>query len=329
VDFDYIIVGAGAAGCVLASRLSEDPGNQVLLLEYGGRDANPLLYVPEGFYFTLRGNRYAYHYPTRPIGPGGQVEAWLRGKVLGGSTAVNGMMWTRGAAADWDGLAARGNPAFGWERVLAAYRAMEDHNLGASDMRGAGGPLGVSVVENHDELVQAVLASAQDMGWEHVADTNAHDSERVGFTPSTIRHGVRTSAYSAFVRPVSDRPNLTVATRTLAGYLLFDGERVAGVRAANGVRTADYRARKEVILSAGTVETPLLLPHQDAAWKIINERLDALAQACASLSQQAGLSALAPLTEQLQSMSQDIAAHASRTASRRQRQHAVPDRREP
>ena len=98
VDFDYVIVGAGAAGCVLASRLSEDPGNQVLLLEYGGRDANPLLYVPEGFYFTLRGNRYAYNYPTRPIGPRGQVEAWLRGKVLGGSTAVNGMMWTRGAA---------------------------------------------------------------------------------------------------------------------------------------------------------------------------------------------------------------------------------------
>jgi choline dehydrogenase len=159
VDFDYVIVGAGAAGCVLASRLSEDPGNQVLLLEYGG----------------------------------------------------------------------------------------------------AGGPLGVSVVENRDELVQAVLSSAQDMGWEHVADTNAHDSERVGFTPSTIRHGVRTSAYSAFVRPVSDRRNLTVATRTRAGYLLFDGDRVAGMRAANSGRTVDYCARKEVILSAGTVETPLLL----------------------------------------------------------------------
>jgi choline dehydrogenase-like flavoprotein len=130
VDFDYVVVGTGAAGCVLASRLSEDPGNQVLLLEYGGRDTNPLLYVPEGYYFTLRGNRYTYHYPTRPIGPGGQVEAWMRGKVLGESTAINGMMWTRGAAADWDGLAASGNPAFGWERVLAAYRAMEDHNLG-------------------------------------------------------------------------------------------------------------------------------------------------------------------------------------------------------
>jgi choline dehydrogenase len=259
-DFDYVIVGAGAAGCVLARRLSENPRNRVLLLEYGGRDTNPLLYIPEGFYFTVRGNRYTYHYSTRPVGPGGQAEVWLRGKVLGGSTAVNGMIWSRGAQADWDGLAARGNPAFGWQPVLAAYRAMEDHNLGASDMRGAGGPLGVSVSENDDELVQAVLASAQGMGWEHVADVNAHDSERIGFTPSTIKHGRRTSAYSAFVRPViRRRRNLTVATRARAGYLLFDGSRVVGVRAITGGRAVDYRARKEVILSAGTVETPLLL----------------------------------------------------------------------
>jgi choline dehydrogenase len=259
VDFDYVIVGAGAAGCVLAGRLSENPENAVLLLEYGGRDANPLLHVPAGFYFTTRGNRYTYHYLTRPVGAGGQADVWTRGKVLGGSTAINGMMWIRGAAADWDGLAARGNPAFGWERVLAAYRSMEDHNLGASDMRGAGGPLGVSVTETGDELVQAVLASAQGLGWERVADVNAHDSERIGFTPSTIRNGVRTSAYSAFVHPARRRRNLTVAARTRVGYLLFDGTRVTGVRALAGRRIVDYRARKEVILSAGTVETPLLL----------------------------------------------------------------------
>jgi choline dehydrogenase len=259
VDFDYVIVGAGAAGCVLAGRLSADPKNQVLLLEYGGRDKNPMLYVPKGFYFTLRRPRYTYQYPTLPVGPGRKVEDWTRGKGLGGSTVVNGMMWMRGAAADWDGLAARGNPAFGWQRALSAYRAMEDHNLGASDMRGAGGPLGVSVVEDDDELVQAVLASARDMGWEYVADVNADDGERVGFSPSTIRHGVRSSAYSAFVRPVRRRRNLTVVTRARAGSLLFDGSRVAGVRAMTGGRAVDYRARKEVILSAGTVETPLLL----------------------------------------------------------------------
>jgi choline dehydrogenase-like flavoprotein len=257
--FDHVIVGAGAAGSVLANRLSEDPNNTVLLMEYGGRDWNPLIYVPKGFFFTLRGERYTYHYPTQPVGPAGKLDVFTRGKVLGGTTAVNGEVWNRGAAADWDGLEARGNAGWNWERALAAYRTMEDHSLGPSEMRGAGGPLGVSVVEDQDEVDQAILAAAQRMGWEYVADTNASDSERIGFAPSTISHGVRNSAYSAFVRPVRGRRNLTVVTRTRAGHLLFDGDRVVGVLAANGAQTIEYRARKEVILSAGTIETPLLL----------------------------------------------------------------------
>ena len=257
--YDYVIVGAGAAGSVLANRLSEDPSNRVLLLEYGGRDLNPLLYVPKGFVFTLPNERYTYHYSTQHVRPGGEVEVWLRGKGLGGSTCVNGMMWTRGAPADWDGLEARGNPGWNWERALAAYRTIEDHSLGASDMRGAGGPLGVSVPESDDEILQAALASGQAMGWERVADTNASDVERIGFVPSTIKHGVRTTGYSAFVHPIRRRRNLTTVTHTRASQLVFDGDRVVGVRAANGTQTIDYRARKEVILSAGTMETPLLL----------------------------------------------------------------------
>jgi choline dehydrogenase len=253
MEFDYIVVGAGAAGSVVAGRLSADPRISVLLIEYGGRDLNPLLYVPKGFYYTLRGDRYVYRYETRGH------EVWLRGKVLGGSATVNGMMWTRGAQADWDGLAARGNPGWEWKEILSSYRAMEDHSLGASDMRGAGGPLGVSVTDTGDEVTNAILESAGDYGWQKVDDANACDTERIGFTPSTIRNGRRVTSYSAFVRPAKNRKNLTVATRTKAGYLLFDGRRVTGVRARHGTVTSDFTARREVIICAGAVETPLLL----------------------------------------------------------------------
>ncbi|HTR96036.1 MAG TPA: GMC family oxidoreductase N-terminal domain-containing protein [Trebonia sp.] len=271
MDFDYVVVGAGAAGCVVAGRLAmSDRRPSVLLIEYGGQARNPLLRVPKGFYYTLRGDRYLYRYPVSPAGPAGNHEVWLRGRVLGGSAAINGMIWMRGAPADWDGLAALGNPCWSWSQVLPAYLAMEDHSLGASETRGAGGPLGVSVAGTGDEVTAAILASAVRYGWRHVADANAHDTERIGYTPSTIRRGRRTTSYDAFVRPAlasgAGRSvgrtvgGLTVVTRTRAGSLIFDGRRVAGVRtidAAGAVR--DVTARREVILCAGAVETPLLL----------------------------------------------------------------------
>ena len=198
VEFDYVVVGAGAAGSVLAGRLaSADHRVSVLLLEYGGPARNPLLRVPKGFYYTLRGDRYLYRYVTNPVGPGRAHEVWLRGRVAGGSAAVNGMMWMRGAPADWDGLAARGNPGWSWADVLPAYRAMEDHSLGASESRGAGGPLGVSVTDPGDEITAAVMASAVSYGWARVADANASDAERIGFTPSTISRGRRTTSTSS------------------------------------------------------------------------------------------------------------------------------------
>jgi choline dehydrogenase len=277
VEFDYIVVGAGAAGCVVAGRLAASERRpSVLLLEYGGRPVNPLLHVPKGFYYTLRGDRYLYRYVTSPVSPGRGSEVWLRGRVLGGSAAVNGMMWMRGAPADWDGLAARGNPGWSWADVLPAYKAMENHSLGASEARGAGGPLGVSVTDTGDEVTGAIVESAVSYGWEHVKDANASDAERIGFTPSTIWAGRRTTSYDAFVRPVlarqaasrrhvrrgPSRPGngLTVAIRARALSLTFDGHRVTGVKTINSKGKVDAaRARREVILCAGSVETPLLL----------------------------------------------------------------------
>ena len=288
MEFDYVVVGAGAAGCVVAGRLAAaDARRTVLLIEYGGRGRNPLLHVPKGFYYTLRGDRYLYRYATNPVGPAGNHEVWLRGRVLGGSAAVNGMMWTRGAPADWDGLADRGNPGWAWADVLPAYKAIEDHSLGASDLRGGGGPLGVSVTDPADPVTAAILESAAKYGWRPVTDVNGSDEERIGPTPSTIRNGRRTTSYTAFVRPgpvhrtlagptlagptpagptpagtasSGRRANLTVATRTRAVRLVLEGRRVTGVRvqdSAGAVR--DIGARREVIVCAGAIETPLLL----------------------------------------------------------------------
>lgn len=265
MEFDYVVVGAGAAGCVVAGRLAAG-ARRVLLVEYGGRPVNPLLHVPKGFYYTLRGDRYLYRYATNPVGPAGKHEVWLRGRVLGGSAAVNGMMWLRGAPADWDVLAACGNPGWSWADVLPAYRAIENHSLGASAMRGAGGPLGISVTDTRDSVTAAILASAVAYGWRQVEDVNASDDERIGYTPSTIFGGRRTTSYEAFVRPVLARQaagrtgGLTVAARTRAVSLTFDGRRVTGVSVVDAKGSVrDIEARREVVLCAGSVETPLLL----------------------------------------------------------------------
>ncbi|HWG02051.1 MAG TPA: GMC family oxidoreductase [Trebonia sp.] len=261
-QFDYIVVGAGAAGCVVASRLAAaaaaGPRRTVLLVEYGGRDLDPLIHIPKGFYYTLRGQRYLYRYPTDPAAPGQRPETWLRGKVVGGSTAVNGMMWTRGAPADWDGLAARGNQGWAWADILPAYRALEDHSLGASGARGAGGPVGVTITPATGEISAAILQAAQNYGWAHVDDINSYDTERIGYTPCTIKNGRRVSAYSAMVR--SGENNLVIATRTRAERVLFDGRRATGIRVRYGSGGAgEVAARREVIIAAGAVETPLLL----------------------------------------------------------------------
>ncbi len=258
-EYDYVVVGAGAAGCALASRLARQKGRKVALIEYGPRDLNPLLRIPKGFFFTLKGERYAYKYKTLPVSSTQEPESWARGKVLGGSTVVNGMMYLRGAKADFDALEAATSSLWGWEKFLGAYRAIEDHSLGGSELRGSGGPVGISVLDPPEQIHRDIFAAGQaSHGWSVVEDMNETDDERIGLTPSTIKDGVRVTSYRAFLRD-GGGGNVETHTGTRASRLLFDGNRVKGVRALRRGRTVDYSARSEVILCCGTIETPLLL----------------------------------------------------------------------
>ncbi|HEX5997227.1 MAG TPA: GMC family oxidoreductase N-terminal domain-containing protein [Jiangellales bacterium] len=260
-EFDYVVVGAGSAGCVLANRLSEDPGIRVLLIEAGGEDSHPLIKVPKGFAQVMDSPRTAWHFPVRPFGPTDKVEVWPRGKVLGGSSSINGMVYNRGNRADYDALVRLGNPGWGWDTILPIFKQIEDHELGASDVRGSGGPLHISAVSpaESDDLCEETIASGVELGWQREQDLNATDDERIGYTMATIKNGRRVSAAAAFLHPVKRRPNLTIAVNTLVLRIVVQDGKAVGVRTHQDGRTVDYAAAREVIVAAGSIATPKLL----------------------------------------------------------------------
>lgn len=259
--FDYIIVGAGSAGCVLANRLSADPNCRVLLLEAGGHNDQYLIDVPKGYYKLVVSPEHIWTYDVRqPRGNGATVnEQWMRGRGLGGSSAINGMIYVRGQPEDyaiWNRLA---GPEWGWDRMRAAFRAIEDHASGDDGERGVGGPIGITVGPYRYPFADKLIRAGVEMGLPFKDDLNREEQEGVGYFSFNVRKGKRQSAKRGFLDPVRGRPNLTVTTSAMVDRVLFAGRRAEGVETRIAGRTVRYGARREVIVATGAMNSPKLL----------------------------------------------------------------------
>ncbi|MDE2302985.1 MAG: GMC family oxidoreductase N-terminal domain-containing protein [Sphingomonadales bacterium] len=259
--YDYVIVGAGAAGCVLAARLSEDPGVSVCLIEAGGSNRHPFVTMPRGVARLMKMPAHVYFYLTDPEPRTAMLpDYWVRGKGLGGSTSVNGMVWVKGQPGDYAALAAQAGEHWGWASFARAYDAIERHELGAAPGRGDKGPLRVSISPERNALTAAMLSAGASMGWPVKADVNEPgDGVGIGYMPRSIWRGRRQSAAVAFLRAAMKRPNLTVLTGAVTDRVLFDGKRAVGVEVLrDGARQAIGAAR-EVLLCAGAIASPAIL----------------------------------------------------------------------
>lgn len=259
MEYDYVIIGSGAGGSVLAERLSAGSSASVLVIEAGGHDRHPVHRVPKGFFFTMHSDRYAKKFTAGPFGPDGATDAWWRGRVVGGSTTINGLVWNRGWAADYDQLVEDGSPGWGWDTFLDAYRQLESFQHGASDLHGGRGPVSVEITAPAEPVSEAFMASTGAIGARRVLDINGSDDVRTGYTQFSTRRGTRVTAAGAFLRPALKRPNVTLMTGAEVGRILFDGNRAVGVLARRKGEKVEVRARREVLVCGGSLDTPILL----------------------------------------------------------------------
>ena len=228
-SYDFIVVGAGSAGCVLANRLSADPSVQVLLLEAGPRDSSPWIHIPVGYYKGIVNPAIGWGYETDPVpGTHSRRISWPRGKVLGGSSSINGLIYIRGQAQDFDHWRQLGNSGWDWDSVKPYFIRSEGRDRGADAFHGADGPLGVSDV-HRNELCDAYIEAARQAGIPYNDDFNGARQEGVGYFQLTTRRGRRSSTAVSYLKPARKRPNLHVITGALATRILFEGRRATGI----------------------------------------------------------------------------------------------------
>ena len=259
--FDYVIVGGGSAGCVLAARLSEDANVRVCLIEAGPRDTHPLIHIPLGVTWLIKHKRLNWCYWSAPQQHVGGRKIFLpRGRVLGGSSSINGSIYIRGHRSDYDDWAAWGNPGWSYAEVLPYFKKSENNEQHtASPYHGIGGPLNVSDCESYNPLTGMMLEAADQLQFSRTADFNGRDQEGFGRRQITVRNGRRESAATAFLRDAGKRKNLIIICDALASRVTFEGRRAIGVEIVQAGERRIIAARREVILSAGVFASPAIL----------------------------------------------------------------------